>query len=92
MKVADFLAAGLPVVATPDGARGAHAGQAVTVVSREGFAAGGDRAGARRAGAAARRRGRRPARRLLAEIESRAQKSSSMSTNGSGSPSRSSHQ
>ncbi len=38
VKVADFLAAGLPVVATPDGARGAEAGPAVTVVSREGFA------------------------------------------------------
>lgn len=38
VKVADFLAAGLPVVATPDGARGAEGGSAVTVVSREGFA------------------------------------------------------
>lgn len=38
VKVADFLAAGLPVLATPDGARGAAAGNAVTVVSRERFA------------------------------------------------------
>ena len=38
VKVADFLAAGLPVVATPEGARGAHGEQGVTVVSRERFA------------------------------------------------------
>jgi glycosyltransferase involved in cell wall biosynthesis len=38
VKVADFLAAGLPVVATPEGARGTHAGGGVTIVSRERFA------------------------------------------------------
>ncbi len=38
IKVADFLAAGLPVVATPQGARGTEGQQGLRVVSRERFA------------------------------------------------------